>query len=135
MSSCQPLGSGHGPQTGYGIHVFLGCGAYMYCLAVGHICIAWLWGILYCWLWGIYVLVGCGAYMYWLAVAYTYPVLWLMAAPAWLFMVPALPGLYMFCDLALTGGAAHALLPIYPLPQYEVSGVRGGPIVSPPSKS
>ena len=56
-----------------------------------------------------------------------------MAAPAWLFMVPALPWLYMFRDLALTGGAAHAVLhvPIYPLPQYEVSGVRGGPIVSP----
>ena len=41
---------------------------------------------------------------------------------------------YMFRDLALTGGAAHALLPIYPLPQYEVSGVRGGPIVSPPPR-
>ena len=38
------------------------------------------------------------------------------------------------CDLAPTGGAAHALLPIYPLPQFEVSGVRRGHIVSPLSK-
>ena len=38
------------------------------------------------------------------------------------------------CDLAPIGGAAHALLLIYSLPQFEVSGARRGHIVSPLSK-
>ena len=46
--------------------------------------------------------------------------------------VPALKGGICVCDPAPTGGAAHVLLPIHPLPLHVVTGAGGVAFFRPP---